>query len=62
MLGALKDEIPSKMREADNRLPTSGTRPGLTWQWRSAFGAREPLSVQGRIPFPTKIDIRSPLE
>jgi hypothetical protein len=51
MLGPLKDEIPAQMGKANERLTTSGMRPSLSMQWRSAIGAREQLSVQRRIPF-----------
>jgi hypothetical protein len=51
MLGALKDEIPTEMGKAQEGLTAPGTRTHLRLQWRSTVGAREPLSVQGRIPF-----------
>src|SRR5207302_8904330 len=61
VLRALEDEIPAQVGEAEDGLTTSGMRPGLWWRERSAIGAREPLSVQGRIPFLLKIDTRGPL-
>src|SRR5262249_20944638 len=67
MLRTLDDEIPAQMGKAENDLTTLGMRPSLRSQWRSAVGAREPLSVQRRIPFsdygrtePTQKTLRNP--
>jgi hypothetical protein len=51
MLGPLKNEVPAKMRKTDQRLSPTRTRPEMGWNWRNTFSARNPLNVQGRIPF-----------
>jgi hypothetical protein len=50
MLRPLEDEVPAKMRKADQRLSATRTRSEMGWNWRSTFGARSPLTVQRRIP------------
>ncbi|MFI4965679.1 MAG: hypothetical protein ACHP9T_09955 [Caulobacterales bacterium] len=54
MLRTLENKIPAQVRKTDEGLATPRKRPKTGRQWRSTIGARNPLSVQGRIPLSTK--------